>query len=205
MPIPLEIDSPPANRSMPAWLTSSTARDGSTSWSTTPASCVTGSSGSSRTPIWHAVLGVHLTGTFNMTRAAVPTMREQGHGRFVNVTSYTGLHGNVGQANDAAAKAGIIGFTRTTAKELAGSASPSTPSPRTPRPTWWPPSRRTSRRAAAHDSDGPLRRRRPRWAPPSPSSLRRRPATSPVSCCPSTADCRSTAAVRQRQLVRLVA
>jgi 3-oxoacyl-[acyl-carrier protein] reductase len=68
---------------------------------------------------WQAVLGVHLTGTFNVTRAAIPIMREQGYGRFVNVTSYTGLHGNVGQANYAAAKAGIIGFTRTTAKELA--------------------------------------------------------------------------------------
>jgi 3-oxoacyl-[acyl-carrier protein] reductase len=68
---------------------------------------------------WQAVLGVHLTGTFNMTRAAVPTMREQGFGRIVNVTSYTGLHGNVGQANYAAAKAGVIGFTRSTAKELA--------------------------------------------------------------------------------------
>ena len=68
---------------------------------------------------WQAVLGVHLTGTFNMTRAAIPTMREQSYGRIVNVTSYTGLHGNVGQANYAAAKAGIIGFTRTTAKELA--------------------------------------------------------------------------------------
>ena len=69
---------------------------------------------------WQAVLGVHLTGTFNLTRAVVPTMREHGYGRIVNVTSYTGLHGNVGQANYAAAKAGIIGFTRTTAKELAG-------------------------------------------------------------------------------------
>jgi 3-oxoacyl-[acyl-carrier protein] reductase len=68
---------------------------------------------------WRAVLDVHLTGTFNMTRAAIPAMREQSYGRFVNVTSYTGLHGNVGQANYAAAKAGIIGFTRTTAKELA--------------------------------------------------------------------------------------
>lgn len=68
---------------------------------------------------WNAVIGVHLTGTFNMTRASVPTMRDQGYGRIVNVTSYTGLHGNVGQANYAAAKAGIIGFTRTTAKELA--------------------------------------------------------------------------------------
>ena len=69
---------------------------------------------------WQAVLGVHLTGTFNMTRAAVPVMRDQAYGRIVNVTSYTGLHGNVGQSNYAAAKAGIIGFTRATAKELAG-------------------------------------------------------------------------------------
>jgi 3-oxoacyl-[acyl-carrier protein] reductase len=68
---------------------------------------------------WQAVLGVHLTGTFNMTRAVVPAMREQGYGRIINVTSYTGLHGNVGQSNYAAAKAGIIGFTLTTAKELA--------------------------------------------------------------------------------------
>ncbi|MGZ4671290.1 MAG: SDR family oxidoreductase [Ilumatobacteraceae bacterium] len=69
---------------------------------------------------WQAVLGVHLTGTFNMTRAAVPVMREQAYGRIVNITSYTGLHGNVGQSNYAAAKAGIIGFTLATAKELAG-------------------------------------------------------------------------------------
>lgn len=68
--------------------------------------------------MWDAVLGVHLTGTFNMTRAAVPVMREAEYGRIINVTSYSGLHGNFGQANYAAAKAGIIGFTRTTAKEL---------------------------------------------------------------------------------------
>ncbi len=66
------------------------------------------------------MIGVHLTGTFNTTRFAVPVMRQQNYGRIVNVTSYTGLHGNVGQSNYAAAKAGIIGFTRTTAKELAG-------------------------------------------------------------------------------------
>lgn len=68
---------------------------------------------------WDAVLAVHLTGTFRMTRAAVAPMREQGSGRIINVTSYTGLHGNVGQANYAAAKAGIVGFTKTAAKELA--------------------------------------------------------------------------------------
>lgn len=69
---------------------------------------------------WNAVLGVHLGGTFNLTRAAVAPFRAQQYGRIVNVTSYTGLHGNIGQASYAAAKAGIIGFTKTAAKELAG-------------------------------------------------------------------------------------
>jgi 3-oxoacyl-[acyl-carrier protein] reductase len=68
---------------------------------------------------WSAVIAVHLTGTFLLTQAASPVMREQGYGRIVNVTSYTGLHGNVGQAAYAAAKSGIIGFTKTAAKELA--------------------------------------------------------------------------------------
>lgn len=68
---------------------------------------------------WQVVLDVHLGGTFNFTRAAVPHMRRVGFGRIVNVTSYTGMHGNVGQANYAAAKAGIIGFTKTVAKEVA--------------------------------------------------------------------------------------
>ncbi|MFD5258302.1 SDR family NAD(P)-dependent oxidoreductase [Streptomyces bobili] len=68
---------------------------------------------------WEQVLAVHTGGTFRMTRACVPHFRAQGSGRIVNVTSYSGLHGNVGQANYATAKAGIIGFTRTTAKELA--------------------------------------------------------------------------------------
>jgi 3-oxoacyl-[acyl-carrier protein] reductase len=68
---------------------------------------------------WDRVLAVHAGGTFRVTRAAVPYFRERGYGRIVNVTSYTGLHGNVGQANYATAKAGIIGFTKTAAKELA--------------------------------------------------------------------------------------
>lgn len=68
---------------------------------------------------WDQVLEIHAGGTFRMTRAAVPHFRAQGGGRVVNVTSYTGLHGNVGQANYATAKAGVIGFTRTAAKELA--------------------------------------------------------------------------------------
>ena len=68
---------------------------------------------------WDTVLGVHLGGTFRFTCACVPHFRERGTGRIINVTSYTGLHGNIGQAAYAAAKAGIIGFTKTAAKELA--------------------------------------------------------------------------------------
>ncbi len=69
---------------------------------------------------WDLVQRIHTGGTFRMTRAAVPYFREQGYGRVVNVTSYSGLHGNMGQANYAAAKAGIVGFTKTAAKELVG-------------------------------------------------------------------------------------
>ncbi|GLY98390.1 3-oxoacyl-ACP reductase FabG [Actinoplanes sp. NBRC 103695] len=68
---------------------------------------------------WSEVLDVHLGGTFRLTRAAVPAFRRQRYGRVINVTSYTGLRGNIGQANYGAAKAGIIGFTKTAAKELA--------------------------------------------------------------------------------------
>jgi NAD(P)-dependent dehydrogenase (short-subunit alcohol dehydrogenase family) len=69
---------------------------------------------------WDAVVGVSLGGTFRLTRACMPHFRRRQYGRVVNVTSYTGLHGNVGQSAYAAAKAGVIGFTKTAAKELAG-------------------------------------------------------------------------------------
>lgn len=68
---------------------------------------------------WEQVIAIHAGGTFKFIRAAVPYFREQSYGRVVNVTSYTGLHGNTGQANYATAKAGIIGLTKTSAKELA--------------------------------------------------------------------------------------
>ena len=67
---------------------------------------------------WSAVLNVNLTGTFNMVRAVAPRMVEQGFGRIVNVTSINGLRGKFGQANYSAAKAGLIGLTKTAAKEL---------------------------------------------------------------------------------------
>ena len=68
---------------------------------------------------WDLVINVHAGGTFRFTRACVPHFRNQQFGRVVNITSYTGLHGNRGQANYGTAKAGIVGFTKTAAKELA--------------------------------------------------------------------------------------
>lgn len=68
---------------------------------------------------WKVVLDVHVGGTFAVTRAVIPHMRAAGRGRIVHVTSYTGMHGNVGQANYAAAKGGIIAFTKSVAKEVA--------------------------------------------------------------------------------------
>lgn len=68
---------------------------------------------------WQRTLAVNLTGTFNCTRAVLRTMLKQRSGRIVNVTSVVGLMGNAGQANYAASKAGIIGFTKSVAKEVA--------------------------------------------------------------------------------------
>jgi hypothetical protein len=68
---------------------------------------------------WDAVIDTHLKGSFAVTRAAAPLMREQKWGRFINMTSTSGLVGNVGQANYAAAKLGIVGLTRVTALDMA--------------------------------------------------------------------------------------
>jgi NAD(P)-dependent dehydrogenase (short-subunit alcohol dehydrogenase family) len=67
------------------------------------------------------VIAVHLRGAFNVTRAAWPQMREQGFGRVVFTSSGAGMFGNFGQANYAAAKAGLIGLTKTLAIEGARS------------------------------------------------------------------------------------
>jgi 3-oxoacyl-[acyl-carrier protein] reductase len=68
---------------------------------------------------WDEVMAVHAGGTFRFTRECVPHFRERNFGRIINITSFTGLRGNPGQSNYGMAKAGIIGFTKTTAKELA--------------------------------------------------------------------------------------
>ncbi len=67
---------------------------------------------------WDAVIAVHLKGSFNMTRSAAPYFKEQKSGRFINFTSTSGLIGNVGQANYAAAKLGIAGLTKVTALDM---------------------------------------------------------------------------------------
>ncbi len=67
-----------------------------------------------------AVIAVHLKGTFNCGRHALPLMKEQGFGRVINITSSAGLRGNFGQSNYGAAKAGIMGLTRVWAVEMEG-------------------------------------------------------------------------------------
>ena len=68
---------------------------------------------------WEAVLATNLTGVFHCTQAALRPMLKQRAGRIVNVTSVVGLAGNAGQANYAASKAGVVGFTKSVAKEVA--------------------------------------------------------------------------------------
>jgi NAD(P)-dependent dehydrogenase (short-subunit alcohol dehydrogenase family) len=68
---------------------------------------------------WSDVIGVHLNGSFNMSRAVAPLFREQGSGSFVHMTSTSGLVGNFGQANYMAAKLGIMGLSRGIALDMA--------------------------------------------------------------------------------------
>jgi 3-oxoacyl-[acyl-carrier protein] reductase len=67
---------------------------------------------------WDEVLSVNLKGVFNCTKAASKIMVKQRYGRIINIASVVGEMGNVGQTNYSASKAGIIGFTKSTAKEL---------------------------------------------------------------------------------------
>ena len=68
---------------------------------------------------WDTVIGVHLTGSFNCLQAVVKDMIARREGRIINVVSAAGLVGTIGQINYGAAKAGLLGFTKSAAKELA--------------------------------------------------------------------------------------
>jgi 3-oxoacyl-[acyl-carrier protein] reductase len=68
---------------------------------------------------WDAVLDLNLRGAFLVTKAALRPMMKQRGGRIVNVSSIAGVMGNAGQANYSAAKAGLIAFTKTVAREMA--------------------------------------------------------------------------------------
>lgn len=68
---------------------------------------------------WNAVIDVNLKGVFNMTRLFGPHMETNGYGSIINISSVVGVFGNIGQANYAATKAGVIGLTMTWAKEFA--------------------------------------------------------------------------------------
>jgi 3-oxoacyl-[acyl-carrier protein] reductase len=68
---------------------------------------------------WNLVLQVNLYGTFHCTKAVLQPMTKQRYGRIVNIASIVGAMGNAGQANYAASKAAVIGFTKTVAREYA--------------------------------------------------------------------------------------
>ncbi len=68
---------------------------------------------------WNAVLQANLSGAFHTTRAVIKGMMKRRAGRIINITSIVGIIGNKGQANYAAAKAGLIGFTKSVAREYA--------------------------------------------------------------------------------------
>ncbi len=69
---------------------------------------------------WRSVIDTNLTGVFNCTRAVLRPMVKKRYGRIITVGSVAGVMGNAGQANYAAAKAGVIGFTKTLSKEMGG-------------------------------------------------------------------------------------
>lgn len=72
-----------------------------------------------KTADWNAVIDTNLSGVFNCTKVAAKYMMKKRAGRIINMTSVSGIIGNAGQANYSAAKAGVIGFTKAVAREMA--------------------------------------------------------------------------------------
>lgn len=69
--------------------------------------------------MFNAVIAVNLKGVFNLTREVAPIMMDKGYGSIINISSVVGVFGNIGQTNYSATKAGVIGMTKTWAKEFA--------------------------------------------------------------------------------------
>jgi len=67
---------------------------------------------------WDSVIAINLKSVFNLTKAVIPVMLKQKHGSVINMSSVVGVSGNAGQSNYSASKAGIIGFTKSVAKEV---------------------------------------------------------------------------------------
>ncbi|WP_027001253.1 3-oxoacyl-ACP reductase FabG [Hugenholtzia roseola] len=67
---------------------------------------------------WEQVININLTGVFHCVKAILPTLKAQKYGRIINASSIAGVYGNFGQTNYSAAKAGVIGFTKSLAREV---------------------------------------------------------------------------------------
>ena len=165
------------------------ARAVSTSSSTMPASTRDALALRMKDEDWQAVLDVDLTAAFRLTRAALRGMVRRRHGRIIGVTSVVGVTGNPGQANYAAAKAAMIGMSKSIAAEVAGRGitvncvAPgliaTAMTDKLTRGSARPPRRGDSRRAGSA---------RPRTSPPRSSIWPApRPPTSPAKPCTSTA------------------
>jgi 3-oxoacyl-[acyl-carrier protein] reductase len=76
---------------------------------------------------WDAVIATNLTSVFRLSKACVKRMMKERHGRIVNITSIVGVTGNAGQVNSAAAKAGLLGFTKSWPRSWLRARSPSMP------------------------------------------------------------------------------
>ena len=138
---------------------------------------------------WREVLETNLFGAFYAIKAVTRPMLKARSGRIINITSVSGQAGQMGQANYSSAKAGLIGLTKATARELASRGiTVNAVAPGFVRHRADPgPARRAQGRAHQAHAAGPLRRRPRRSPPRSRSSPRTRRPTSRVRCSPSTA------------------
>ena len=134
---------------------------------------------------WHNVLRVNLSGAFYMSKPALAHMLERGSGRIINISSVVAETGNVGQANYAASKSGLLGFTKSLAREAAlavgkaGMLDGRHRPHRQRRHAWAHRDRHDRRHTGEGDGEDP--RAVSRWAASAAGPLRRRPTVSPLA------------------------